>query len=151
VRPRGERPTDRLEFEHGWLAFGMLLGIGYLTTEPSAAVRALLPVWFAYIWAACFLAGGLIGLVGIDFSLRWSDRNRYWGMVLERTGHGLHCAAVSTLGVAALYIWQRTPGAAFPVLSLALVAVWMAVTLRRIVRVTQIVKSMTDDESEPAA
>lgn len=142
------RPSDRLEFEHGWLLFGMLLGLGYLTTEPSAAVRALLPAWFAYAWAAAFLVGGMAGAAGIDLSLRWALRFRYWGLVLERAGHGMHCGAVSTLGVAAIYVWMRTPGGQLPVLSLALVAVWMAVTLRRIVRITQIVKAMTASGSE---
>jgi hypothetical protein len=144
---RYERFGDRAEFELGWLAFGMLLGFGYLL-QPSVTVQALMPPWFVYVWAAAFLAGGVVGLWSMPrtFSLVWS--RYYWGLVGERTGHGLQVAAVSTLAVAVVYIWTRTPHAPFPVLSLALVGVWMTIALRRIVRVTQIIKAMAGDKGE---
>jgi hypothetical protein len=148
---RFERPTDRVEFEIGWLAFGMLLGLGYLSTEPSAAVRAILPAWFAYVWATAFLLGGLVGMWSMRRTFVAPNWNRYyWGLAGERAGHTLHAAAVSTLAVAAVYLWRRAPGTPFPVLSLALVGVWLAIALRRIVRTTQIIKAMNEIEGEAA-
>jgi len=144
-----------VEFELGWLAFGFLLGIGYLSTGPSPAVRALLPAWLSYVWAAAFLLGGLVGAWGTRGAFTLVQGERYWSLAAERAGHGLQAGAASTLGIAAVYVWLRSPdpdgpgpltAPAFPVLALALVAVWMAVALRRIVRVTQILHTMTKHE-----
>lgn len=139
---------DRAEFEYGWLAFGFLLGVGYLV-QPPATVRLLLPAWFTYVWAAAFLIGALAGTWGAWVEQRRSlDTHRYWPLAAERAGLGLHVGAVSTLGVAVVYIWLHVPvvdgvRVPFPVLALSMVAVWMAVAIRRIVRVTRAIKTMT--------
>lgn len=155
---RHERLTDRAEFELGWLAFGLLLGVGYLLSGPSPAIAAVLPTWFAYLWAAAFLLGAVAGFTAMraTFSLSW--HRYYWGLAGERAGHTLHAGAVSTLGVAVVYAWLRfdPQGPArhgpFPVLGVALAVVWMSVTLRRIVRITQIIKAMAAlaDQGHPA-
>lgn len=141
--------TDRLEFEAGWLAFGFVSGIGYLVTPADVVVRALLPHWFTYAWAAAFLLGGLVGFTALPATFSIVGRRRYWGLAGERAAMGLQAAAVSTLGVALVYLWMNAPAplgvrGAFPLLSLTLAAVWLAVALRRIVRTTQIIRSMTE-------
>lgn len=136
---------ERAGFELAWFALGGLQGIAYLTYVPSSAILAIMPRWSFVAWAVVLLAGTLAGFYGV-YAYRLPTR-RYWPLVAERAALGLHCAAVSTLGIATIYAWHRVhvaSGTSFPVITITLIVVWMLANLRRIVHITWEIKAILD-------
>lgn len=144
---------ERIEFELGWLAFGFLVGLSFLTYVQPVSVSALLPAWFVPVWAVCWLIGALLGVPGALASLALGRSRRYWGYVGERAGLSLHAVAALAWAASSIYLWAYWPNTEmphppFPIIIVGLSATWVVVTLRRIVRTTITIKAMTAPEPE---
>lgn len=125
------RLPPRIEYELGWMVLSLLFGLSYLTAVPSGALRALLPGCFFIVWALGLLLTGAAGIAGTSLGTARQAGRRYWGLSLERIAIRMQVGVVAALGVATVYVWSRTPGAAFPAVGVSLVVVWVAINLIR--------------------
>ena len=135
------RWPDRLEFQLGWALLGTLIGLGYAVDGVSSAASALLPSWALGAWVAALLLSGLCELGAALVGATTVRRGRRdWALIVERAAITLQSLSVLTIGLAAVYVWDQTPAAPFPVVGVSLILVWLAINARRDRRIASLTK-----------
>lgn len=86
------------------LAVSLVIGVAYtIGAPPPESIAALLPAWALHVWSAGLALSGVVGLVGALTRRPWSLGVEQAGMLIGAGALIWYTAALTTLGLPALF------------------------------------------------